>query len=131
MASSPRCPECGGPATYEAPEGPCERCVKAWAWLDRWVPEDLRNGWREARDELYRTYGGEAEPTLEYVRIVSWQNRVVTLAGFKNQRRWAERRFAFLIKAVVNTEKAPVFVTPRVGASIARKLEIDRRKESP
>ena len=131
--ANPRCPECDGPASYgpgEPPRGtvPCERCWRAWAWLGEQQPSELVIGWARTRAEVEKLAPG-ADITLSRLRIVSWENRVLTLAGFVQHRRWAERRYPAVLSAVVRSEKRPVFLTPRVGATIARKIQRDKEEQ--
>lgn len=60
------------------------------------------------------------------IRVVSWQNRTLTLAGWERQRRWYARRYMDLTKAIVKTNNDPVLVTPRIGATMARKIMRDK-----
>ena len=121
------CPECGGPPTYEyGTTRPCERCEREWAWLGEQQTPGLMIAWERAQQRLYEI-APYSETVIGRLRIVSFENRVVALAGFKVTRRWAERRYPEIIRVVVGSEKRPVFLSPRPGATIARRIQ--REKE--
>lgn len=68
------------------------------------------------------------ELVFQGLRIAAWQNRVVTIAGWKRNRRWFQRRYVDLTKTLLGTEKDPVLVTPRVGATIARNIQREEKR---
>lgn len=63
------------------------------------------------------------------LRVVAWQNRTLTLAGYERQRRWFARRYVDVTKAIVKTDRNPVLVTPRNGATMARKIKRDKEND--
>lgn len=125
MVSSPRCPECDAPTTHSS-NNPCWRCERAWTWLHESQDERLLSAWREIAEQLVAEFGIGLEIHLRGLAIVSWQNRVLTLAGWKNPRRWFARRYLEVTQAIVQSDKDVVLVTPRAGATIARAIQRER-----
>lgn len=127
----PRCPECDGPQTFKAggfpdPKRPCERCWRAWRWLIEGQDEELVAGWDQVRDMIRQRVGDPI--ALHGLRVVAWQNQVLSLAGFERDRRWFARRYLDVTKAVVGTDKDVVLYGPRPGATIARRIQRDKEK---
>lgn len=121
MVSSPRCVECDAPVGHPS-QLPCWRCDRAWEWLAEKQDERLLVGWEKFVQHL-RDAVEPDELVLNGLRIVAWQNRVLTIAGWVRYRRWFQRRYVELTKALLATDKDPVLVTPRVGATIARRIQ--------
>lgn len=125
MVASPRCVECDAPIT-NASVHPCWRCQRAWRWLITEQDSGLIHGWALVENVLSAHYDMQRW-LVEGLRIAAWQNRVLTLAGWERHRRWYARRYIEATKTVLATDKDIVLVTPRVGATIARKIQ---REES-
>lgn len=101
--------------------------MRAWAWLVEEQDQELVAAWDRAQDALRAT--GVPGHSLSGVRIVAWQNRVLTLAGWTRSRRWYGRRYLEITQAIVQTHKDVVLVTPRVGATIARQIQREKQEE--
>jgi hypothetical protein len=101
--------------------------MRAWAWLIEQQDEELIASWDQTQDLLRGA--GVSTTVLMGIRVVSWQNRTLTLAGWLRHRRWFARRYIDLTMAVVKTDHRPVFVTPRVGATMARKIMRDKEND--
>lgn len=86
--------------------------------------EQLRIGWAYIENALRDA--GVGDWWLEALTIVAWQNEVLTLAGWLRERRWFARRYLDLTKTLVQSEKDVVLLTPRAGATIARKIKRDK-----
>lgn len=127
MASSPRCVECDAPITNQN-RRPCWRCERAWKWLLEEQDEQLLIGWAYAEDRLREA--GVGAWWLDGLRVASWQNRVLTLAGWQRTRRWVARRYVPMIQAIVNTDKDVVLLSPRPAATIARKIKREKEESN-
>lgn len=128
MVANPRCVECDAPVTEQS-QLPCWRCIRAWQWLHEEFCRDeqgrrLYDGWLATAALLHEQ--DVWEWLTGSLTIVSWRNRVITLAGWERERRWFARRYRDLLMATVKTDKQPVFVTPRVGATMARQEQRER-----
>ena len=106
---------------------PCERCWLAWEWLTEEQSSGLLIAWRRARARLYERLPN-ASATIDQLRIVSFENRVLTLAGWKRTRDWTARRYTEVLPALAGTDKPLVLYGPQPGASIARRIQRERRK---